>query len=97
MRTKARSTWTRSGPCRTPLFPGFYKCFKTGEFSCAGSGTTIHVDVRVIASTTQLPVARDVLWQELRRLNPVEIWIPPLRQRPEEIPALASFFLEGDR
>jgi len=27
------------------------------------------------------------------RLNVVEIWVPPLRERPEEIPALASEFL----
>ena len=28
------------------------------------------------------------------RLNVVEIWVPPLRERPEEIPALAAAFLD---
>src|SRR5437660_128075 len=34
------------------------------------------------------------LCQELRALDVVEIFVPPLRQRREEIPVFASFFLE---
>ena len=56
----------------------------------------IKVDVRLIASTACCAenVSTDELWQELRRLNAVEISIPPLRERAEEIPLFALFFLE---
>ena len=50
--------------------------------------------MRVIASTVHGGESNDQLWQELKDLNVVEVCIPPLRQRTEEIPVWASFFLE---
>jgi transcriptional regulator with GAF, ATPase, and Fis domain len=78
------------------LLPRLVHVLQTGEVSRTGSREIIRVDARVIASTVQgaEPGGRDDIWQELRRLNVVEICIPPLRQRPEEIPVFASFFLE---
>ncbi len=78
------------------LVPKLLHVLRTGKVSRAGGHETIRVDVRLIASTTRSAAARgdDDLWQELHRLNAVEICIPPLRQRPEEIPAFAAFFRE---
>src|SRR5439155_688611 len=67
-----------------------------GQSAAPGTLLLIRGDVRAIGSTVEGIGARDRddLWQELRRLYVVEISIPPLRQRREEIPAFASFFLE---
>src|SRR5262245_411202 len=66
-------------------------------FSRIGGRELIHVDVRVVASTNRnLEDAlengqfREDLYY---RLNVVEIRVPPLRERREEIPALATLFL----
>jgi len=77
------------------LLPRLVHVLRTGEVSRTGGHEIIRVDVRVIASTVHGAETggRDDLWQELRRLNVVEICIPPLRHRTEEIPVLASFFL----
>jgi DNA-binding NtrC family response regulator len=63
-----------------------------------GSDTPAAVDVRVVAATNQeLPArVRDGSFREdlLYRLNAVEIPIPPLRERPEEIEPLVRHFVE---
>lgn len=55
------------------------------------------VDVRFVSATNRDPqeaVARDVLREDLfYRLRVVPIKLPPLRQRPEDIPLLANHFL----
>ena len=81
-------------PCA--LVPKLVHLLRTGEVSRTGGREIIRLDVRVIASTRNGGESggSDYLWQELQRLNVVEIWIPPLRQRTEEIPLFASFFLE---
>jgi DNA-binding NtrC family response regulator len=68
------------------------------EFERVGESRTIRVDTRVIAATNQLLEDeieagrfRDDLYY---RLNVVAIHLPPLRERREDIPALAQFFLE---
>jgi DNA-binding NtrC family response regulator len=68
------------------------------EFERVGESRTIRVDTRVIAATNQLLEDeieagrfRDDLYY---RLNVVPIHLPPLRQRREDIPALARYFLE---
>src|SRR4029077_183941 len=68
------------------------------EFERVGESRTIRVDTRVIAATNQLLEDeieagrfRDDLYY---RLNVVPIQLPPLRERREDIPALARFFLE---
>jgi DNA-binding NtrC family response regulator len=67
-------------------------------FYRVGGSQEVHVDVRVIAAThvnLQQAVAdgkfRDDLYY---RLNVIEIRIPPLRERREDIPLLARHFLE---
>lgn len=66
-------------------------------FERVGSSMTIGVDVRVIATSNRdLPrsVARGEFRQDLFfRLNVLPIHLPPLRDRAEDIPALAEHFL----
>jgi transcriptional regulator with GAF, ATPase, and Fis domain len=67
------------------------------EFERVGESKTIQVDVRLIAATNQsledeveAGRFRDDLYY---RVNVVPVHLPPLRERPEDIPALADFFL----
>jgi two-component system response regulator AtoC len=68
-----------------------------GQFSRVGGRATIKVNVRVVAATNQnleRAVAADEFREDLfYRLNVVRIAVPPLRQRPEEIPLLAEYFV----
>ncbi|MFP4559846.1 MAG: nitrogen regulation protein NR(I) [Thiohalorhabdus sp.] len=69
-----------------------------GEFQRVGGRQLLHADVRVIAATHQdLPalIAEGGFREDLyHRLNVVPIHLPPLRERPEDIPRLARHFLE---
>jgi DNA-binding NtrC family response regulator len=63
-----------------------------------GGSAEIPVDIRVVAATNR-PLERQVTRGHFRadlyyRLNVVELSIPPLRERPEDIPALARHFAE---
>ncbi len=68
------------------------------EFSRVGGETTIQVDVRVIAATNKNLLERisaGAFREDLYyRLNVVELAVPPLTQRKEDIPLLAQHFLE---
>ena len=74
------------------------RLLETGEFERVGSSRTQRADVRLLSATNadlQAEVAagrfrRDLLY----RLNTVELRLPPLRDRAEDIPALAEYFLE---
>src|SRR5262249_26962408 len=68
------------------------------EFERVGGTETIHVNVRIMAAThADLDKAmkegrfREDLYY---RLNVVNFVVPPLRERPEEIIPLATFFIE---
>ena len=67
------------------------------EFDRVGGVRPIHVDVRIVAATNRdLDVAvKEGRFREdlFHRLNVVPIMLPPLRERREDIPALAHHFL----
>ena len=68
------------------------------EFERVGDTATVKVDVRVIAATNvdlQDGVARGTFREDLfYRLNVVSIYLPPLRNRREDIPRLIDHFLD---
>jgi DNA-binding NtrC family response regulator len=67
------------------------------EFERVGESRTIRVDTRVIAATNQFledEIDSGRFREDLYyRINVVSIHLPPLRDRREDIPALARFFL----
>jgi DNA-binding NtrC family response regulator len=68
------------------------------EFQRVGGTKTISVDVRVIAATNRdldNAVKEGRFREDLfHRLNVVPITLPPLRERKEDIPSLADFFMQ---
>jgi two-component system response regulator AtoC len=69
-----------------------------GGFSRVGGKSMLKVDVRVVAATNQnleKAVAEGRFREDLfYRLNVVQVEVPPLRERVEEIPALIDYFVE---
>ena len=69
-----------------------------GEYSRLGARQSTRVDARVFASTNQVlekAVAEGAFRQDLYfRLNVIQMEVPPLRQRPEDILLLADAFLK---
>jgi DNA-binding NtrC family response regulator len=75
------------------------RVLETGEMERVGSSKTKRVDVRVI-SATNANLAEEVANGRFRqdllfRLNTIEIHLPSLRERREDIPVLASHFLRA--
>ncbi len=73
------------------------RVLETGEFERVGSSRTQRVDVRIL-SATNAQIHEEVKQQRFRqdllfRLNTVEIKLPPLRERREDIPLLAEYYL----
>src|SRR5579884_340149 len=73
------------------------RVLETGEMERVGSSKTRRVDVRVISATNanlEEEVANSRFREDLLfRLNTIEIHLPPLRDRREDIPLLANHFL----
>lgn len=73
------------------------RVLETGEFERVGSSKTRKADVRILSATnadldkevTEARFRQDLLY----RLNTVEIHLPPLRERREDIPPLALHFM----
>ncbi len=68
------------------------------EFMPVGDTATISVDVRIITATNK-DLEQEVIQGRFRedlfyRLNVVHLHLPPLRERREDIPLLAQYFLE---
>jgi DNA-binding NtrC family response regulator len=85
------------GEISLPIQVKLLRVLQEGEFERVGGGETIRTDVRVIAATNRNLEAEvaagrfreDLFW----RLNVITIQVPPLRDRPEDIPVLAQHFL----
>lgn len=81
--------------------PKLLRVLEDGELERVGSSRTTRVDVRVI-SATNADLGREVDAGRFRkdlmfRLNTVEIHLPPLRERREDLPRLAAHFLQRFR
>jgi DNA-binding NtrC family response regulator len=83
------------------LQPKLLRVLETGDFERVGSSKTQKVNVRLLSATNadlNAEVAQGRFRQDLLfRLNTVEIRLPPLRDRIEDIPILAEHFLKLHR
>jgi DNA-binding NtrC family response regulator len=74
------------------------RVLERGEFEPVGSSKTCRVDVRILSATNadlNKEVAQGDFRQDLLyRLNTVEIHVPALRDRKEDIPLLSAHFLQ---
>ena len=86
------------GDMSFPLQAKLLQVLQDGEFSRLGGKHDVHVDVRVVAATNkdlEQAVADGQFREDLFfRLNVVCINLPPLRERREEMPILADYFLK---
>ncbi len=79
-----------------PLQAKLLRVLQEKAFERVGSSRTLHVDVRVLATTNrdlEKEIAEGRFRQDLYyRLAVLPIWVPPLRQRKEDIPELIAHF-----
>ncbi|KER10530.1 MAG: hypothetical protein HY22_04850 [[Candidatus Thermochlorobacteriaceae] bacterium GBChlB] len=82
----------------TQLQVKLLRVLQDGEFERLGSEETLKVDVRVIAATNKdidAEIAHGRFREDLYyRLNVIKLKLPPLRQRQDDVLALAQHFLE---
>jgi two-component system, NtrC family, response regulator AtoC len=86
------------GEMPLPIQAKLLQVLQDRQFSRLGSRADIRVDVRVLAATNK-NLAQLVARKEFRedlyyRLNVINLHVPALRSRPEEIPILTERFLE---
>jgi transcriptional regulator with GAF, ATPase, and Fis domain len=79
------------------LQPKLLRVLQEGEFERLGSAQTVQVNVRVVAATNQdleQLVSEKLFRVDLfYRLNVIPIWLPPLRERVQDILPLTEFFV----
>jgi DNA-binding NtrC family response regulator len=85
------------GDISTELQTKLLRFLQEREFERVGGTTPISIDVRIIAATNRdlNNAVREGQFREdlYYRLNVIPLTLPPLREREEDIPALANYFL----
>ena len=85
------------GDLKLHMQPKLLSALQNKIITPVGSNTEINIDARLICATNKNldEMIAEGLFREdlLYRLNTIQIDIPPLRQRTEDIPELISFFL----
>ncbi len=86
------------GELPLPLQAKLLRVVQQKTFTPLGSSKEIEVNVRIVAATNR-NMEEEVMKGNFRedlyyRLNVINIHIPPLRERPEDIPLLVQYFLE---
>jgi DNA-binding NtrC family response regulator len=86
------------GDMDVSLQPKLLRVLQEGAFERLGSNTTVNVNVRLITATNR-DLPKMVQEREFRedlyyRLNVVQLHLPPLRERRDDIPLLAHHFLQ---
>jgi DNA-binding NtrC family response regulator len=75
------------------------RVLETGQFERLGSGRTRHAKVRVVSATNadlKAMIASGTFREDLYyRLNVIDVNLPPLSERSDDILPLAEFFLDG--
>jgi two-component system response regulator PilR (NtrC family) len=85
------------GEMPLPLQVKVLRAIQQRTFKRVGGTSDIRVDVRIVCATNRI-LEEDVRLGRFRedlfyRLNVIEIHLPPLRERPEDIPELVRFFV----
>jgi Nif-specific regulatory protein len=74
------------------------RVLENGEYARVGSSELEHCDVRIVAATSKnltVLIKEGQFREELYyRLNVIDIWLPPLRERKSDIPLLMQHFLQ---
>ena len=86
------------GDMTPPTQTKILRVLQSGTFERVGGNSPIQVDVRVIAATNK-PLEAAVAARQFRedlfyRLNVVRIHLPPLRERPDDVPLLVNYFIK---
>ena len=93
----ARCSSTRSASCRSTPRPSSCARCRSGEIEPVGAARAERVNVRVISATNRrlLSLAQTGEFREdlYYRLNVFPIYLPPLRERPDDIEPLAAHFV----
>ena len=89
------------GELAKPLQSRLLRALESGEIRRVGDNRPIMVDVRLVCAThrslEEMVAAGEFREDLLFRINTFEITVPPLRERPDDIPALVRHFVRRAR